>query len=115
MELPIKTIHFSEINGSIQKNSVKWKSITTWDNEVLQTKEDSEGNIWFQDRDTGALDMRRQDCNKSIPTKLSTQRFVHIKTTNKMEPQLNSKTFIATTNVRKYERIRHGFFLHQFR
>ncbi len=51
-----KTIHFSEINGLIQKNSSRNGNLspTGTMEHVFTIKEDSEGNIWFGDRDTGA-------------------------------------------------------------
>lgn len=51
-----KTIHFSEINGLIQKCSSKNgnRSPTGTMEHVFAIEEDSEGNIWIGDRDTGA-------------------------------------------------------------
>ncbi|MEQ8239819.1 MAG: two-component regulator propeller domain-containing protein [Cyclobacteriaceae bacterium] len=51
-----KTINFSEINGLIHKHSSKSGSHSppgTMEH-IFAIEEDSEGNIWFGDRDTGA-------------------------------------------------------------
>ena len=50
-----KTINFSDINGLIHKNSSKNGNLSpagTMEH-VFAIEEDSEGNIWFGDRDTG--------------------------------------------------------------
>ena len=70
-----KTIHFSEINGLIQKNSSKNGnlSLTGTMEHVFAIEEDSEGNIWFGDRDTGAWKYDGKNViNYTINNKLST-------------------------------------------
>lgn len=70
-----KTIHFSELNGLIQKNSSKngnLSPIGTMEH-VFAIEEDSEGNIWFGDRDTGAWKYDgKKVINYTINNKLST-------------------------------------------
>jgi ligand-binding sensor domain-containing protein len=70
-----KTIHFSEINGLIQKNSSKNGNLSppgTMEH-VFAIEEDSEGNIWFGDRDTGAWKYDGKNViNYTIDNKLST-------------------------------------------
>lgn len=70
-----KTIHFSEINGLIQKNSSKNGNLspTGTMEHVFAIEEDSEGNIWFGDRDTGAWKYDGKNViNYTINNKLST-------------------------------------------
>lgn len=70
-----KTIHFSEINGLIQKNSSKNGNLspTGTMEHVFAIEEDSEGNIWFGDRDTGAWKYDGKNViNYNINNKLST-------------------------------------------
>jgi ligand-binding sensor domain-containing protein len=70
-----KTIHFSEINGLIQKNSSKNENLspTGTMEHVFAIEEDSEGNIWFGDRDTGAWKYDGKNViNYTINNKLST-------------------------------------------
>ena len=70
-----KTIHFSEINGLIQKNSSKNGNLspTGTMEHVFAIEEDSEGNIWFGDRDTGAWKYDGKNViNYTINKKLST-------------------------------------------
>jgi ligand-binding sensor domain-containing protein len=70
-----KTIHFSDINGLIHKNSSKSGSHSpdgTMEH-VFAIEEDSEGNIWFGDRDTGAWKYDGKTMtNYTIDNKLST-------------------------------------------
>ncbi len=70
-----KTINFSDINGLIHKNSSKNGNLSpagTMEH-VFAIEEDSEGNIWFGDRDTGAwkYDGKRMT-NFTVDNKLST-------------------------------------------
>ena len=70
-----KTIQFSEINGLIQKNSSKNGNLspTGTMEHVFAIEEDSEGNIWFGDRDTGAWKYDGKNViNYTINNKLST-------------------------------------------
>ena len=70
-----KTIHFSDINGLIQKNSSKNGNLspTGTMEHVFAIEEDSEGNIWFGDRDTGAWKYDGKNViNYTINNKLST-------------------------------------------
>lgn len=70
-----KTINFSEINGLIQKNSSKNGNLspTGTMEHVFVIEEDSEGNIWFGDRDTGAWKYDGKNViNYTINNKLST-------------------------------------------
>lgn len=70
-----KTIHFSEINGLIHKNSNKNgdHSPPGTLEHVFAMEEDSEGNIWFGDRDTGAWKYDGKTMkNYTIDSKLST-------------------------------------------
>jgi ligand-binding sensor domain-containing protein len=71
-----KTTHFSERNGLIQKNSSKNGNLspTGTMEHVFAIEEDSEGNIWFGDRDTGAWKYDGKSVtNYTINNKLSTQ------------------------------------------
>jgi len=70
-----KTINFSDINGLIHKNSSKNGNLSpagTMEH-VFAIEEDSEGNIWFGDRDTGAWKYDGKTMtNYTIDNKLST-------------------------------------------
>jgi hypothetical protein len=71
-----KTTHFSEQKRTYsKKTAVKWKSIANRDNGTrFAIEEDSEGNIWFGDRDTGAWKYDGKSVtNYTINNKLSTQ------------------------------------------
>lgn len=70
-----KTINFSDINGLIHKNSSKNGNLspTGTMEHVFAIEEDSEGNIWFGDRDTGAWKFDGKTMtNYTISNKLST-------------------------------------------
>jgi hypothetical protein len=66
---------FSEQTDLFKKTAVKWKSIANRDNGTrFAIEEDSEGNIWFGDRDTETWKYDGKSVtNYTINNKLSTQ------------------------------------------
>jgi hypothetical protein len=70
-----KTTHFQSETDLFKKTAVKWKSIANRDNGTrFAIEEDSEGNIFFGDRDTGAWKYDGKSVtNYTINNKLSNQ------------------------------------------
>lgn len=81
-----KTINFSDTNGLIAKNSSRngSHSPTGTMEHIFVIEEDSEGNIWFGDRDTGAWKYDGKTMtNYNIDSKLSTAMIWSIYKDNK--------------------------------